>query len=127
VTPSVRYLGFRAWLIYRYGEGHFADSWQAFTDFSAYAECALVLGNLAQERSLNGLIGADDALIRLDANYQPHQHLSSCEGAGDNPSIRGPPNNLAFHGPATIRCPDSPRNAGSPLPWLWTRRSRKSR
>lgn len=58
VTPSVRYLGFRAWLIYRYGEGHF-DSWQAFTDFSACAECALVLGNLAQERSLNGLIGAD--------------------------------------------------------------------
>ena len=25
VTPSVRYLGFRAWLIYRYGEGHFPD------------------------------------------------------------------------------------------------------
>lgn len=71
VTPSVRYLGFRAWLIYRYGEGHFPDSWQAFTDFSAYAECALVLGNLAQERSLNGLIGADDALIRLDANTSP--------------------------------------------------------
>jgi hypothetical protein len=71
VTPSIRYLGFRAWLIYRYGESHFPDSWQAFTDFSAYAECALVLGNLAQERSLNGLIGADDALIRLDANTSP--------------------------------------------------------
>jgi hypothetical protein len=71
VTPSVRYVGFRAWLIYRYGVGHFPDSWQAFTDFSAYAECALVLGNLAQERSLNGLIGADDALIRLDAKTSP--------------------------------------------------------
>jgi len=68
VTPSVRYLGFRAWLIYRYGESHLPDSWQKFTDYSAYVECALVLGNLIQERSINGLIGADEAIIRLFAN-----------------------------------------------------------
>lgn len=67
VTPSVRYIAFRAWLIYRYGESHLPDSWQEFTAFSGYVECALVLGNLIQERSLNGLIGADEAIIRLDA------------------------------------------------------------
>ena len=35
VTPSVRYLAFRAWLIHRYGQTGRADSWQAFTDFAA--------------------------------------------------------------------------------------------
>jgi hypothetical protein len=36
--------------IYRYGESHRPDSWREFTDFSAYAESALVLGNLRQNR-----------------------------------------------------------------------------
>jgi hypothetical protein len=66
VTPSIRYIAFRAWLIYRYGESHRPDSGREFADFSAYAECALVLANLSQNRSITGLIGADDALIRLD-------------------------------------------------------------
>lgn len=68
VTPSVRYIAFRAWLIYRYGECHLPDSWKEFTAFSAYVECALVLGNLIENRSLNGLIGADEAIVRLDAH-----------------------------------------------------------
>ena len=38
VTPSVRYLAFRAWLIHRYGQTGRADSWQAFTDFAARIE-----------------------------------------------------------------------------------------
>jgi hypothetical protein len=68
VSPSVRYIGIRAWLIYRYGESRRPDSWQAFTDFSGYAESALVLGNLSKDRTIYGLIGADEALIRLDAS-----------------------------------------------------------
>ena len=67
VTPSVRYIAFRAWLIYRYGAGRFPDSLHEFTAFSAYVECALVLGNLIQDRSVKGLIGADEAIIRVDA------------------------------------------------------------
>jgi hypothetical protein len=68
VTPSVRYIAIRAWLIYRYGESHFPDSWQQFTEFSAYAECALVLANLIENRTMKGLIGADEGVIRLDAH-----------------------------------------------------------
>jgi len=66
VTPSIRYIAFRAWLIYRYGESHRPDSGRDFAEFSSYAECALVLANLSQNRSITGLIGADDALVRLD-------------------------------------------------------------
>ena len=67
VTPSVRYIAIRAWLIYRYGESHFPDSWRQFTDFASYAESALVLGNLIENRAMNGLIGADEGVIRLDS------------------------------------------------------------
>jgi hypothetical protein len=68
VTPSVRYMAFRAWLIHRYGQNGLPDSWQRFTEFSARVECALVLGNLIQDRAIDGLIGADEAVIRLNAN-----------------------------------------------------------
>jgi hypothetical protein len=68
VTPSVRYVGFRAWLIDQYGQSGMPDSLQAFTDFAAKIESALVLGNLIQDRSIGGLIGADEALVRIDAN-----------------------------------------------------------
>jgi len=76
VTPSVRYIAIRAWLIYRYGESYFPDSWRQFTDFSSYAECALVLGNLIENRSMNGLIGADEGIIRLDSQAS-HIGISS--------------------------------------------------
>lgn len=67
VTPSVRYLAFRAWLIHRYGQTGQADDLDTFTAFAARIESALVLGNLTQDRAISGLIGADQALVRLDA------------------------------------------------------------
>lgn len=68
VTPSVRYLAFRAWLIHRYGQSGQPDRRQDFTDFASRIESALVLGNLTQDRSIGGLIGTDQALARMDAN-----------------------------------------------------------
>lgn len=68
VTPQVRYLAFRAWLIHQYGQTGLPDSWQRFTDFALRIESALVLGNLAQDRRIGGLIGADQALLRLEAD-----------------------------------------------------------
>lgn len=68
VSPSVRYIGLRAWLIHRYAESRRPDSWREFTDFAGYVESALVLGNLSRERSIYGLIGADEGVVRLDAS-----------------------------------------------------------
>ena len=65
VTPSIRYLAFRAWLIHRYSQRGGADSWQMFTDFAARVEAALVFGNLLEDPSIGGLIGSDQALERL--------------------------------------------------------------
>jgi hypothetical protein len=68
VTPKVRYIAFRAWLIHRYGQSGLPDSWRTFTEFALRFESAVVIGNLIQNREIGGLIGADQALIRLDAN-----------------------------------------------------------
>lgn len=68
VTPSVRYIGLRAWLIHRYAEGRRPDSWREFTNFAGYVESALVLGNLSRQRTIYGLIGADEGIVRLDAS-----------------------------------------------------------
>lgn len=68
VTPSVRYLAFRAWLIHSYGQTGGADSLNSFTDFAARIESALVLGNLLVQPSITGLIGPDEALARLERN-----------------------------------------------------------
>ncbi len=67
VTPSVRYIALRAWLIQQYGQSGQPDRLKNFTDFSARIESALVLGNLIQNRSIIGLIGSEKALMRLDA------------------------------------------------------------
>lgn len=65
VTPSVRYIALRAWLIHQYGQSGNPDTWKAFMDFSGRVEAALVLGNLVQDPSIGGLIGSDDGLERL--------------------------------------------------------------
>lgn len=68
ITPSVRYIGIRAWLIWCYGQSGLPDNWASFTYFSARLETAIVLANLNQDRSISGLIGADQAMDRLNAN-----------------------------------------------------------
>ncbi len=68
ITPSVRYLGLRAWMIWRYGQTGLPDSWTSFTEFAARLETVIVLANLHQDKSISGLIGADQALGRLNAN-----------------------------------------------------------
>jgi len=68
ITPSVRYIALRAWLIHRYGRSGLPDSGQHFTDFAARIEAAIVLGNLLQNRAITGLIGTEKALKRLDAD-----------------------------------------------------------
>jgi hypothetical protein len=67
VTPSVRYVAIRSWLAHRYMEAGLPDSWTDFTGFCSNFECALVLGNLLQDRSINGLIGPEEGLAMLAA------------------------------------------------------------
>ena len=68
VTPSVRYVALRAWLISRYGQTGMPDSAAAFAGFCGRIESALVMANLSQDRSITGLIGTEQAFERLNAD-----------------------------------------------------------
>ena len=95
VTPSVRYLAFRAWLIHRYGQTGQADDLDTFTAFAARIESALVLGNLTQDRAISGLIGADQALVRLDAGTSEVQ-VSSLVKSPASTIYTGPSDQLGL-------------------------------
>jgi hypothetical protein len=95
VTPSVRYLAFRAWLVHRYGQTGQADDWQTYTDFAARIESALVLGNLTQDRTISGLIGADQALVRLDAGT-PQVEISPLVKSPASTIYTGPSDQLGL-------------------------------
>jgi hypothetical protein len=95
VTPSVRYLAFRAWLIYRYGQTGQGDDWQTYTDFAARIESALVIGNLTQDRSISGLIGADQALVRLGADT-PQVEVSALVKSPASTIYTGPSDQLGL-------------------------------
>ncbi len=95
VTPSVRYLAFRAWLIHSYGQSGQPDRWQDFTEFAARIESALVLGNLTQDRSINGLIGTGQALARLDANT-PRVAISALVKSPASTIYAGPSDQLGI-------------------------------
>ncbi|MGB9577812.1 MAG: hypothetical protein ACPL3S_00930 [Halothiobacillaceae bacterium] len=95
MTPSVRYLAFRAWLVHRYGQTGQADDWQTYTDFAARIESALVLGNLTQDRTISGLIGADQALVRLDAGT-PQVEISPLVKSPASTIYTGPSDQLGL-------------------------------
>lgn len=114
VTPSVRYIAFRAWLIHCYGQSGQPDSWQNFTDFSARLECALVLGNLLEDRSIGGLIGSDQALVRLDAN-SPQVAISPLVKAPATTIYAGPSDQLGVTKSRDDAVPALVAERGSPL------------
>jgi hypothetical protein len=66
VTPAIRYVAFRAWLIQHYRSHGLMDRVDDFTKYAADVECAIVLGNLLQDRSITLMIGTDEALKRID-------------------------------------------------------------
>lgn len=68
ITPTVRYLSFRTWLLYRYVTADPApeDRSAAFAKYARRAECAFVLANLLRDRSTVGLIGSQKGSRKLD-------------------------------------------------------------
>lgn len=114
VTPSIRYMAFRAWLIYKYGESHLPDSLQRFTDFSAYAESALVLANVSQKRSMNGLVGSDEAIVRLDGKAS-HVSLSALVKTPATTIYAGPSEQVGLSWSREDKVPGLTAERGKPL------------
>lgn len=68
VTPNVRYLSIRAWVIFRYAELKALDDHKEFMAFAHKVECSLVLGNLLNDHSTPYLIGKDSAVEAINSD-----------------------------------------------------------
>lgn len=121
VTPQVRYIAFRAWLIHRYGQTGLPDSWQRFTDFALRIESALVIGNLMEDRGIGGLIGADQAVIRLETNT-PTVAISPLVKSPASTIYAGPSDQLGITKARDDAVPALVIERGNPLALLVERR-----
>lgn len=65
VTPRVRYLSFREWMLATWWRMRGEDRRGAFTDFAQRVEAAIVLANLRAGVSIGGLIGSEKGGTRL--------------------------------------------------------------
>lgn len=68
VTPNVRYLSIRAWIIFRYANLEALDDRKEFMAFAHKVECSLVMGNLLNDPSTPYLIGKDSAVKSLNGD-----------------------------------------------------------
>ncbi len=114
VTPSVRYLALRSWLIHRYGQSGRADSWQSFTKFAARVESALVLANLVEDRKTSGLIGSDKAREQIDQGGTTFQ-ISSLVQSPASTIYTGPSDQLGISKSRENAVPALVKERGLPL------------
>jgi len=66
VTPAVRYLAFRAWLILRYLELGGIKNWEAFSAFAAKAEAVVAYGSQLAEDQTSGVVGRNGAAVEVN-------------------------------------------------------------
>ena len=68
VTPTIRYLSFSCWLLFRYAEARLPDRYKDFSAFAQRAEAALVMGNLIANGRIGRLVGPIASQRRLNAS-----------------------------------------------------------
>jgi hypothetical protein len=61
ITPSIRYLSFRAWIIHLYIQRRLPDNWKDFKRFASRIEAAVAYGTLLQGAAVPGVLGSDKA------------------------------------------------------------------
>ncbi len=74
ITPLIRYLSFRTWLIdcYIRAVPPPPDRWRTFVEYAQRAEAVFALANLVQDRSTRSLVGSEEALRRLNVGQGPY-------------------------------------------------------
>lgn len=71
VTPRVRFLSIRAWIIKAFSESGLPNSYEAFVDFATRVEAAIVFATLLNNRDLPFLPGVTKALEIIDEEPDP--------------------------------------------------------
>lgn len=71
ITPLVRYLSFRAWMIHVYVQARMPNRWKSFREFASRAEAAIALGNMMINPAAVNVIGADEARELVNSGTDP--------------------------------------------------------
>ncbi len=71
ITPTVRYVSLRSWLIRQYALSRQPDSWKSFRKYAEKIEAAVTVGNLLNNPSTIGLIGSEGANKILESDDDP--------------------------------------------------------
>lgn len=71
ITPLVRYLSFRAWIIHVYVQARMPNRWKSFRAFASRAEAAIALGNMMVRPAAVNVIGADEARALVNSGTDP--------------------------------------------------------
>jgi hypothetical protein len=84
ITPRLRYLAFRAWVIWRYWHGRQPDRWKTFIEFAARQEAALALGLAANDYRGTTIVGISEArkLIEGGKSRLPITRLTAQTATG---------------------------------------------
>lgn len=73
ITPTIRYLSFRTWLLYRYlrAQPPPPDRYSEFVRYARPAEAAFVMANLVRLSGTRGLIGRNEGARQLAEEEEP--------------------------------------------------------
>jgi len=71
VTPRIRFLSIRAWIVKAFGESGLPKSYDAFAAFALNVETAIIIGILLDNRTLPYLPGIGKALLAIDEGLDP--------------------------------------------------------
>lgn len=71
ITPLVRYLSFRAWIIHAYVQARMPDQLKAFREFASRVEAAIAIGNMLVNPKAVNVIGADAARTMVVSGDDP--------------------------------------------------------
>jgi hypothetical protein len=71
VTPRVRFLSIRAWIIKAFSESGLPNSYESFADFATRVETAIIFAVLLNKRDMPSLPGVTKALFVIDEGLDP--------------------------------------------------------
>lgn len=84
ITPSIRYLSFRSWIILSYVEARLPNDWAAFSEYASRVEAAIALGNLLNQPGMTGLLGSNEAGTLIAGGEDPIQLKELVQQLGIN-------------------------------------------
>jgi hypothetical protein len=114
ITPSVRYLTFRAWIAHLYMQARLPNQWDSFREFASHVEAAIALGNILINHDAVGVLGSDEAKEIIASGSDPILLQALVKQLGVN-TYAGPSEQVHLTFPSDSGIPGLSEQRGLPL------------